>query len=240
MAKNQNNKNSKGMCEKIYSAVSGGRKLGLISHHTQGSVPSETAKKSRVQNTDNPSKPSHRMIPIEFEPPVGQSPMSKSENLPTTARNAGKDDGTKGVLEISVQETAINGERNRLKGRMEGKTHGQVEKVPSKKDRPSRVSMEGKTKLKERIASMANTVFTKDKAMQEKGNEDKKIEPKGTNDNFSDYIDHVKNKITVSTAAAAGGGGGVEKTATRKDSFYNKVSSYIKHTKKKIGKTDNF
>ncbi|CAI9785648.1 unnamed protein product [Fraxinus pennsylvanica] len=231
MAQNQNNKNSEGVCEKIYNAVSGGRKLHLISHHAhaQGSAP-----------RDNPRKPSHRMIPIEFEPSIRPSPMSQKENIQTTTKNDGKDDGTKRVSEISVQETAINEECHHLKGKMEGKTQGQVEKVPSTRDKlPSRASMEGKTKLKARMASMAKTKFS---------DEYKKIEPKKTNDKFSDYIDSVKNKMrTVSTVVGGGSGSGsggagvgVGRTATRRDSFNNKVSSYIKKTKMKIRTTANF
>ncbi|KAL2535357.1 Uncharacterized protein Fot_16748 [Forsythia ovata] len=252
MAQNQNNINSEGVCERIYNAVSGGRKIRLISRHFQGSVSSKTSPKSRVQTSNNPKKtslpgnkpvfqnqPCHRMIPIEFEPSIRPSPMSQKENMQTTAKNAGKDDGTKRVSELSVQDIVTNGERHGLKGKMEGKTHDQLEKVSSAKDKlPSSVSMEGKTKLEGRMASMAKTKSTKKKAIQEKGDEDKKTEFERS---FSDYIKHVKDKMaTVSNVGSGAGGGGVGRTATRRDSFNNKVSGYIKSAKMKIRTTTNF
>ncbi|KAL2532563.1 hypothetical protein Adt_05914 [Abeliophyllum distichum] len=88
------------------------------------------------------------MIRIEFEPSIRSSPMSRKENMQTTAKNAGKDDGTKRIYELSVQEIVTNGECHGLKGKMEGKTHDQLEKVPSAKDiLPSSVSMEGKNEV---------------------------------------------------------------------------------------------
>ncbi|KAL2510631.1 Uncharacterized protein Adt_16231 [Abeliophyllum distichum] len=251
MAPNQNNINSEGVCERIYNSVSGGRKIRLISHQIQGSVSSKISPKSRVQTSNNPKKtslpgnkpvfqnqPCHRMIPIEFEPSIRPSPMSQKENMQTTAKNTGKDDGTKHVSELSVQER-VTRECHGLKGKMEGKTHDQLEKVPSAKDKlPSSVSMEGITKLKGRMASMAKTKSTKKKAIQEKDDEDKKTELERS---FSDYIKHVKNKMaTVSNVGSGAGGGAVGRTTTRRDSFNNKVSSYIKRAKMKIRTTTNF
>ncbi|CAA2935103.1 polycomb group Pc-like [Olea europaea subsp. europaea] len=258
MAQNQKNKNSKGVCEKIYNAVSGGRKIRLISHQDQGTLSRETAPKSRVQNTDNPKKdsppkkpvflnqPSPTMIPIESESSIRPSTMKQNENMQTTAKSAGKDDDTKRVSEISVQEIVISGECRGVKGKMEGKTHGQVEKVPSMKDKlPIRASMKGKTKLKEKMASIVKTKSTKDKATQEKGDEDEKIESRKTNDKFSDYINHVKNKMRTVLSVGGGRGGGdggaqVGRTATRRDSFKDKVSSFITRAKMKIRRTTTF
>lgn len=143
------------------------------------------------------------MIPIEFEPYIRPSSTSHKENLQTTAKNAGKDDGTDPVSEISEQEIVIDREFHGVKGKMEGKTHGQVEKVP----------------------------WTKE------DDEVKRTEHKKANDEFLDYIDHVKNKMGIVSNV---GGGGIERTATRRDSFNDKVSSYIKRAQMKIRTTTNF
>ncbi|KAL2510632.1 Uncharacterized protein Adt_16232 [Abeliophyllum distichum] len=230
MAPNQN-KNSEGVCEKIYNALSGGRKICLISHHVQGSVSGKSVPKSQVQATDNPAKaslsenkpvflnqPSHRMIPIEFEPSIRPSPMTQKENMKPAAKNAGKEDGTKRVSEISVQEIVINGECHGPNGKVEAKTHGQVDKVASMKDKPH-VSMEEKPKLKGRMASMGTTKATEDQVIQEKGDKDNNTALKSANDMFSDYIDHVKNKMGTVPNLGGGGPGGGGRTDTRRDSF---------------------
>ncbi|KAL2487317.1 hypothetical protein Adt_32073 [Abeliophyllum distichum] len=119
---------------------------------------SKTSPKSRVQASNNPKKISlkdnkpifqhHEMIPIEFEPSIRSSPMSQKENMQSTAKNAGKYDGTKRISELFVQEIVTNGECHGLKDKMEGKTHDQLEKVPSAKDKlSSSVSMEGKNEV---------------------------------------------------------------------------------------------
>ncbi|KAL2535611.1 Uncharacterized protein Fot_17002 [Forsythia ovata] len=237
MAPNQNNITSEGVCEKIYNALSGGRKIRLISHHVQGSVSGKTVPKSQVQATDNPAKashsdnkpvflnqPSHRMIPIEFESSIRPSPMTQKENMKTAAKNAGKEDGSKRVSEISVEEKVINGECHGPNGKVEAKTHGQVDKVASMKDN-SRVSMEEKPKFKGRTASMGKTKATKDKVIQEKGDNDNKNALKSANNQFSDYIDHVRNKMGTVPNVGGGGGG---RTDTRRDSFDDKVPKSVK------------
>ncbi|KAL7151336.1 hypothetical protein ABFS83_04G023900 [Erythranthe nasuta] len=55
---------------------------------------------------------------------------------------------------------------------------------------------------------------------------------KANDDKFSDYITRVKNKMK-SSASNVGGG----KSATRRDSFNNKVSNYINRAKFKIRTT---
>ncbi|CAA2936498.1 Hypothetical predicted protein [Olea europaea subsp. europaea] len=216
---------SEGVCEKIFNAISCGQK----NHHVHASVSSETSPKSPVQATDNPAnasflnRPNHRMIPIEFEPSIRPSPMTPKENMQPDTKNAGKENGNKSSSEISLQDLVINEECHGPKGKIKPNAHGQVEKVASMKDKP-RVSVEEKPKLKWRTSSMGKTKATKEKTIQEKGDEDKKTVLKSAKTKFSDYIDHVKKKMGTVPYVDGDGGG---RTGTKKDSFNHKVSETV-------------